>query len=465
MSDQEIKESAVEEPKDEGAAMADPAPESASAVEDPSEDEEELEAARKPQDSDEDDGDDDDDDDESDDDDDSDDEDDDESDEDEDEESDEDDDSDDDDESDDDEDDESDEDGESDDEDEADEEEDEESDEDDESDDEDDDSDDEDEESDEDTGSDEDEDDDEESDDDSDDDDSDEDDDEVEEDEEEDGEDEEEDEDEDEQKAVATEASADAEPAVPEAAEAELPVAEPPAAEAAAAAALGAAAGATTAAAGAVTDVVSPDHAQHLRLLEALLFAGAQALDEKELAERLPNDADVARLLADLAELYAHRGVNLVKVAGGYSFRTASDLAEKLKIEKPVTRKLSRASVETLAIIAYHQPVTRAEIEQVRGVGLSKGTLDLLFEQNWIKPMGRRRAPGKPVTWGTTDFFLEHFGLPSLDDLPGQEELKAAGLLDQRAQPPIFRPEEPDLPLEPTEEEAAEPLAAEETGR
>lgn len=469
MSDQEIKESAVEEPKDEGAAMADPAPESANAVEDPSEDEEELEAARKPQDSDEDDGDDDDDDDESDDDDDSDDEDDDESDEDEDEESDEDDDSDDDDESDDDEDDESDEDGESDDEDEADEEEeeDEESDEDDESedDDEDDDSDDETEESDEDTESDEDEDEESDDDDDSDDDDSDEDDDEVGEDEEEDGEDEEEGEDEDEQKAVATETSADAEPAVPEAAEAELPVAEPPAAEAAAAAALGAAAGATTAAAGAVTDVVSPDHAQHLRLLEALLFAGAQALDEKELAERLPNDADVARLLADLAELYAHRGVNLVKVAGGYSFRTASDLAEKLKIEKPVTRKLSRASVETLAIIAYHQPVTRAEIEQVRGVGLSKGTLDLLFEQNWIKPMGRRRAPGKPVTWGTTDFFLEHFGLPSLDDLPGQEELKAAGLLDQRAQPPIFRPEEPDLPLEPTEEEAAEPLAAEETGR
>ena len=121
------------------------------------------------------------------------------------------------------------------------------------------------------------------------------------------------------------------------------------------------------------------------------------------------------------------------------AFRTAPDLSEKLKIERPVTRKLSRAAVETLAIIAYHQPVTRAEIEQVRGVGLSKGTLDLLFEQNWIRPMGRRRAPGKPVTWGTTDFFLEHFGLPSLDDLPGQEELKAAGLLDPRSQPPIFR--------------------------
>jgi segregation and condensation protein B len=213
-----------------------------------------------------------------------------------------------------------------------------------------------------------------------------------------------------------------------------------------------------------VTDVVSPDHAQHLRLLEALIFAGTQALDEKELAERLPNNADVPRLLSDLAELYASRGVNLVKVAGGYAFRTAPDLSEKLQIEKPVTRKLSRASIETLAIIAYHQPVTRTEIEQVRGVGLSKGTLDLLFEQNWIRPMGRRRAPGKPVTWGTTDFFLEHFGLASLDDLPGHEEMKAAGLLDPRAQPPISRPEEPDLPLEPTEDEADEPLAAEEHG-
>ena len=213
-----------------------------------------------------------------------------------------------------------------------------------------------------------------------------------------------------------------------------------------------------------VTDVVPPDHAQHLRLLEALIFAGTQALDEKELAERLPDDADLPRLLADLGDLYASRGVNLVKVAGGYAFRTAPDLSEKLKIERPVTRKLSRASIETLAIIAYHQPVTRTEIEQVRGVGLSKGTLDLLSEQNWIKPMGRRRAPGKPVTWGTTDFFLEHFGLASLDDLPGHEEMKAAGLLDPRSQPPIFRPEEPDLPLEPTEDEADEPLAAEHQG-
>ena len=285
-------------------------------------------------------------------------------------------------------------------------------------------------------------------------------------------EDEDEENDEDVEKAVVEEASEAEVPEtevleaeVPEAEilEAKAPEAETVEAETVVAAAAGAAIAA--AAAGQVTDVVPSDHAQHLRLLEALIFAGAQALDEKDLAERLPNDADVARLLADLAELYANRGVNLVKVAGGYAFRTAPDLAEKLKIERPVTRKLSRASVETLAIIAYHQPVTRAEIEQVRGVGLSKGTLDLLFEQNWIKPMGRRRAPGKPVTWGTTDFFLEHFGLPSLDDLPGQEELKAAGLLDARSQPPIFRPEEPDLPLEPTEDEAAEPLATEETGR
>lgn len=271
--------------------------------------------------------------------------------------------------------------------------------------------------------------------------------------------DDEEDEDEDEKpaKAVAVE-----DPSEPVETSADA-VIETVAAEAVAVAAIAAAAAVAPASGDNVTDVVSPDHAQHLRLLEALIFAGAQALDEKELVDRLPNDADVKRLLADLAELYAGRGVNLVQVAGGYAFRTASDLSEKLKIEKPVTRKLSRASVETLAIIAYHQPVTRAEIEQVRGVGLSKGTLDLLFEQNWIKPMGRRRAPGKPVTWGTTDFFLEHFGLPSLEDLPGQEELKAAGLLDARSQPPIFRPDEPDLPLEPTEDEADEPLAVEES--
>ena len=214
-----------------------------------------------------------------------------------------------------------------------------------------------------------------------------------------------------------------------------------------------------------MTDVVSPDHAQHLRLLEALVFAGTQALDEKELADRLPNDADVPRLLADLAELYANRGVNLVKVAGGYAFRTAPDLSEKLKIERPVTRKLSRAAIETLAIIAYHQPVTRAEIEQVRGVGLSKGTLDLLFEQNWIRPMGRRRRAGQARHLGHHRLLPRAFRPAILDDLPGHEEMKAAGLLDPRAQPPIFRPEEPDLPLEPTRRRGRRAARRRRTGR
>lgn len=202
------------------------------------------------------------------------------------------------------------------------------------------------------------------------------------------------------------------------------------------------------------------NEAQNLRLLEALIFASATMLDEDGLAERLPKGVDVRALLADLAEIYANRGVNLVKLAGGWTFRTAPDLKDRLKIETQVSRKLSRAAVETLAIIAYHQPVTRAEIEAIRGVGLSKGTLDLLFEQGWIQPMGRRRAPGKPVTWGSTPYFLEHFGLGALDDLPGFDELKAAGLLDANANITVYRPEEGDLPLEPNDDEdAAEPLS------
>ncbi|QQS13743.1 MAG: SMC-Scp complex subunit ScpB [Rhodospirillales bacterium] len=201
-------------------------------------------------------------------------------------------------------------------------------------------------------------------------------------------------------------------------------------------------------------------HAQNLRLVEALLFASATPLDAAALAERLPDDTDVEAIVAELAEIYAARGVNVAKVAGGYQFRTAPDLARKMRVETQVSRKLSRAAVETLAIIAYHQPVTRAEIEQIRGVGLSKGTLDFLFEQTWIQPLGRRRAPGKPVTWGTTAFFLEHFGLAAVDDLPGFDELKAAGLLDVRADVAVYRPDEPDLPLNDDEEEAAPPLEA-----
>jgi segregation and condensation protein B len=136
--------------------------------------------------------------------------------------------------------------------------------------------------------------------------------------------------------------------------------------------------------------------------------------------------------MAELQGLYANRGVTLSRVGHGWAFRTAEDLTPLMKIERKVARKLSRAALETLAIVAYHQPITRAEIEEIRGVSLSKGTLDTLLEAGWVRPRGRRRTPGRPVTWCTTDEFLDHFGLESRDDLPGIEELKAAGLLDTR---------------------------------
>ena len=175
-----------------------------------------------------------------------------------------------------------------------------------------------------------------------------------------------------------------------------------------------------------------------LRLLEAMLFAATEPVAEATLSSRLPEGAELKPLLGELAAHYADRGVRLVQVAGGWSFRTADDLAPHLRIEVKVPRKLSRASVETIAIIAYHQPVTRGEVEEIRGVALSKGTLDVLLEMGWIKPVGRRRTPGRPVTWGTTTAFLEHFGLNSLADLPGVDELKAAGLLDTRPVRTIF---------------------------
>ncbi len=167
-----------------------------------------------------------------------------------------------------------------------------------------------------------------------------------------------------------------------------------------------------------------------LRLLEALLFAAPGPLAEDDLAERLGDGADLAALLRDLALGYAERGVNLVRLAGGWIFRTAPDLAAQLKSERIVARKLSRAAVETLAIIAYHQPVTRAEIEAIRGVALARGSLDRLMEAGWVRPMGRRDSPGRPLNWATTPGFLAHFGLDSLNELPGIEELRAAGLLD-----------------------------------
>lgn len=170
--------------------------------------------------------------------------------------------------------------------------------------------------------------------------------------------------------------------------------------------------------------------AEQLRLLEALIFAAAEPLGEAALARHLDAGTDLAALLRDLAEGYAGRGVNLVQVAGGWTFRTAPDLAAHLRIERPIPKKLSRAAVETLAVIAYHQPVTRAEIEEVRGFALSQGTLDLLMEAGWVRPQGRRASPGRPLLWATTPGFLDHFGLATLADLPGLDELRAAGLLD-----------------------------------
>jgi len=171
---------------------------------------------------------------------------------------------------------------------------------------------------------------------------------------------------------------------------------------------------------------------QQLRQLEALLFAAAEPQSPKALAQALGLDSGIEALLEELAGHYANRGVNLVQAGDAYAFRTAADLAHLFTREERQQRRLSRAAVETLAVVAYHQPVTRAEIEEIRGVALSKGTLDVLLEAGWIKPGHRRETPGRPVTWLTTPAFLDHFGLADLGSLPGAEELQAAGLLDSR---------------------------------
>ncbi|MDH5410325.1 MAG: SMC-Scp complex subunit ScpB [Alphaproteobacteria bacterium] len=190
---------------------------------------------------------------------------------------------------------------------------------------------------------------------------------------------------------------------------------------------------------------MSVERFELLRRLEALLFASAEPLSENILLSRLPEGTDLASLLEDLQGQYANRGVNLVQRGKGWAFRTAPDIAPFFTLEREVPRKLSRAAVETMAIIAYQQPVTRAEIEEIRGVALSKGTLDILLEAGWIKPKGRRRVPGRPITWGTADAFLDFFGLEGLDALPGIDELKAAGLLDRRAGVSTIAMREDDL--------------------
>ena len=197
--------------------------------------------------------------------------------------------------------------------------------------------------------------------------------------------------------------------------------------------------------------------AEELRLLEAMLFASAEPLDEKSLAARMPQGTNVREALLRLQEEYATRGVNLLRIGGKWTFRTANDLSWLLSKESVETRKLSRAAIETLAIIAYHQPVTRAEIEELRGVSTSKGSVDVLLETGWIRPRGRRKAPGRPLTYGTSEAFLSHFGLDAVGDLPGLEELKGAGMLDGRLPPGFSVPVPSDDPALREDEDPLEP--------
>lgn len=198
-------------------------------------------------------------------------------------------------------------------------------------------------------------------------------------------------------------------------------------------------------------------HAEAMRMAEAIIFASAEPVSKKILVERLPDEADFNVVMADLVALYETRGVNLHHVDGHWAFRTAGDLSFLMQRERVQQRKLSKAALEVLAIIAYHQPVTRAEMEEIRGVDTSKGTLDVLMETGWVKIRGRRKTPGRPVTYGTTLEFLDHFGLSEIRDLPGMDELKAAGLLSTRLPSGFAMPAPAIDPDSLTEDE--EPLA------
>ena len=189
------------------------------------------------------------------------------------------------------------------------------------------------------------------------------------------------------------------------------------------------------------------EYINEIRLMEALLFASQRPLKAQDIEDRLPVGVPVMELISELKNDYLSKGVNLVNIAGGWTFRTADDLKDNLRSLVQVKRRLSAAAIETLAIIAYHQPVTRGDIEAIRGVAVSKGTLDTLLECNWIRPRGRRRVPGRPLQWGTSEEFLEYFSLENLNDLPGIEELKATGLLEKRdSLTSLILPD--DLPVE-----------------
>ena len=189
-----------------------------------------------------------------------------------------------------------------------------------------------------------------------------------------------------------------------------------------------------------------------LRLIEALLFASKDPVPTTVLAAQIPDDEDIAEILETLQSHYSNRGIVLENAGNAWAFRTATDLAGDLAIQRVASRRLSRAAMETMAIIAYHQPVTRADIEDIRGVAVAKGTVDTLLEAGWIKPRGRKQTPGRPLMWGTTDAFLDHFGLSTVKELPGMEELKAAGLLDRReglANLPTSEDDEADEDVDP----------------
>jgi segregation and condensation protein B len=197
-----------------------------------------------------------------------------------------------------------------------------------------------------------------------------------------------------------------------------------------------------------------------LRIAEALVFAAAEPIDEADIAPRLPEGSDVRKVMAELQRVYAGRGVNLVRVQRKWAFRTAVDLAWLMSREDKEQKKLSRAAIETLAIIAYHQPVTRADVEEIRGVAVSKGALDVLMETGWIRMRGRRKAPGRPITYGTTTDFLVHFGLEAIGDLPGLDELKGAGLFEGKLPPGFGVPAPNDDEALATDEDPLEETAA-----
>jgi segregation and condensation protein B len=196
------------------------------------------------------------------------------------------------------------------------------------------------------------------------------------------------------------------------------------------------------------TSSKSPDSElfEAIRMAEALIFASSEPVSARHLKDKLPNDVDIATVLSELQKLYSSRGVNLIRVGEGWAFRTASDLSFLLARDQVQQKKLSRAALEVLAIIAYHQPVTRAEMEDIRGVETAKGTLDTLLETGWVRMRGRRKTPGRPVTYGTTEAFLDHFALSEIRDLPGMDELRGAGLLSARLPANLHIPQPPADP-------------------